>query len=86
MSLRAELVRLGARWFIKRRDRPAATVAQMRQWRAAAERFAAPVPVTRWTGTRDATVFSPAAPQPIGGPLDGLVPGGFTGPIDEHAC
>ena len=43
-------------------------------------------PVTSWTGTRDATTFSPAAPQPIGGPLDGLVPGGFSGPTDEHAC
>jgi monoterpene epsilon-lactone hydrolase len=37
MSLRAELVRLGVRWFIKRRDRPDATAAQMRQRRAAAE-------------------------------------------------
>jgi monoterpene epsilon-lactone hydrolase len=39
MSLRAELVRLGVRWFIKRRDRPGASVAQSRQWRAAAERL-----------------------------------------------
>ena len=38
MSLRAELVRLGVRWFIKRRDRPD-TTAQMRQWRTAAERL-----------------------------------------------
>jgi para-nitrobenzyl esterase len=53
---------------------------------ASAARFAAPVPVTSWTGTRDATTSSPAAPQPIGGPLDGLVPGGFDGPTDEHAC
>ncbi len=53
---------------------------------ATAARFAAPVPVTSWTGTRDATNFSPAAPQPIGGPLDGLVPGSFTGPTDEHSC
>ena len=53
---------------------------------ATAARFAAPVPVTPWTGTHDATTFSAAAPQPIGGPLDGLVPGGFTGPTDEHAC
>jgi len=44
---------------------------------ATASRFQAPVPVASWTGTRDATKFSPAAPQPIGGPLDGLVPGGF---------
>jgi para-nitrobenzyl esterase len=53
---------------------------------ASASRFQAPAPVTPWTGTRDATTFSPAAPQPIGGPLDGLVPGGFTGATDEHAC
>src|SRR5207302_542623 len=53
---------------------------------AAAERFQPPRPVTSWTGTRDATTFSPAAPQPIGGPLDGLVPGGFKGPTDEHTC
>jgi para-nitrobenzyl esterase len=53
---------------------------------ANASRFQAPVSVTSWTGTRDATTFSPAAPQPIGGPLDGLVPGGFNGPTDEHAC
>jgi para-nitrobenzyl esterase len=53
---------------------------------ATAHRFAAPVAVTSWTGTREATAFSPAAPQPIGGPLDGLVPGGFDGPTDEHAC
>jgi para-nitrobenzyl esterase len=53
---------------------------------ASAARFAAPEPVTSWTGARDATSFSPAAPQPIGGPLDGLVPGGFDGATDEHAC
>jgi para-nitrobenzyl esterase len=53
---------------------------------ASAARFAAPEPVTSWTGTRAATNFSPAAPQPIGGPLDGLVPGGFNGATDEHAC
>jgi epsilon-lactone hydrolase len=39
MSLRAEVVRLGVRWFIKRGDRPGATVAQRRQWRTAAERL-----------------------------------------------
>jgi para-nitrobenzyl esterase len=53
---------------------------------ASAARFQAPTAVTSWTGTRDATEFSPAAPQPIGGPLDGLVPGGYAGPIDEHTC
>jgi acetyl esterase/lipase len=39
MSLRAELVRLGVRWFIKRRDRPGTPLAYMRQWRATAERL-----------------------------------------------
>jgi para-nitrobenzyl esterase len=53
---------------------------------ASASRFQAPTLVTSWTGTRGATTFSPAAPQPIGGPLDGLVPGGFDGPTDEHRC
>jgi para-nitrobenzyl esterase len=52
---------------------------------ATAARFAAPV-VTSWTGTRDVSAFGPAAPQPIGGPLDGLVPGSFRGPTDEDAC
>ena len=53
---------------------------------ATAARFAAPVRVTSWTGTRDATAFGPAAPQPVGGPLDGLVPGSFRGATDEGAC
>lgn len=53
---------------------------------ATAERFQLPRPVEPWPGTRQATDFSPAAPQPIGGPLDGLVPGGFNGTTDEHAC
>ena len=53
---------------------------------ATAARFAPPARVTSWTGTRDATTFGPAAPQPIGGPLDGLVPGSFHGDTDEHAC
>jgi monoterpene epsilon-lactone hydrolase len=39
MSLRAELVRLGVRWFIKRRDRSGTNVAERRQWRTAAERL-----------------------------------------------
>src|SRR4051794_1609722 len=39
---------------------------------ATASRFAAPGPVPPRTGPRDAISFSPAAPQPIGGPLDGL--------------
>jgi para-nitrobenzyl esterase len=53
---------------------------------ASAPRFGPPEPVTPWTGTRDATAFGPAAPQPVGGPLDGLVPGAFRGATDEHAC
>jgi para-nitrobenzyl esterase len=53
---------------------------------ATAERFASPRSVTRWTGARDATAFGPAAPQPVGGPLDGLVPGSFRGTTDERAC
>jgi para-nitrobenzyl esterase len=53
---------------------------------ATAGRFAAPGPVPSWTGTRDAIDFAPAAPQPMGGPFDGLAPGSYAGPIDEHAC
>jgi para-nitrobenzyl esterase len=53
---------------------------------ATAARFASPARVTSWTGTRDATAFGPAAPQPVGGLLDGLVPGSFRGSTDEHAC
>jgi epsilon-lactone hydrolase len=39
MSLRAELVRLGARWFIKRHGPQKATIAQMRRRAAAAKRL-----------------------------------------------
>jgi para-nitrobenzyl esterase len=53
---------------------------------ATAERFHSPRSVEPWTGTRQAVDYSPAAPQPIGGPLDGLVPGGFDGQTDEQAC
>src|SRR5689334_24793853 len=53
---------------------------------ATAERFGPPRRVARGSDTRDATAFGPAAPQPVGGPLDGLVPGSFRGPTDEHAC
>jgi len=38
-------------------------------------RWAPPQPASAWTGVRDATAFGPAAWQPTGGPLDGLVPG-----------
>jgi para-nitrobenzyl esterase len=38
-------------------------------------RWAAPQPPLPWSGIRDADRFGPAAWQPTGGPLDGLVPG-----------
>jgi para-nitrobenzyl esterase len=53
---------------------------------ARASRFNAPTRVTSWDGTQLATAFGPAAPQPVGGPLDGLVPGSFRGPTDEATC
>jgi para-nitrobenzyl esterase len=53
---------------------------------AHASRFDAPTRVTSWKGTQLATSFGPAAPQPVGGPLDGLVPGSFRGPTDEATC
>jgi para-nitrobenzyl esterase len=53
---------------------------------ARATRFAPPTRVEAWEGTQLATSFGPAAPQPIGGPLDGLVPGSFRGPTDEATC
>jgi para-nitrobenzyl esterase len=53
---------------------------------AHASRFDAPTRVTSWEGTQLATSFGPAAPQPVGGPLDGLVPGSFRGPTDEATC
>jgi para-nitrobenzyl esterase len=53
---------------------------------ATAARFAPPDRVTSWNETLLATSYGPAAPQPIGGPLDGLVPGSFRGATDEAAC
>ncbi len=53
---------------------------------ATAARFAAPARVSPWTGSRDATTYGPAAPQPVGGPLDGLVPGAFRGATLEQGC
>src|SRR5262249_48462364 len=53
---------------------------------ANATRFEAPTRITSWEGTHLANKFGPAAPQPIGGPLDGLVPGSFRGPTDEATC
>src|SRR5260370_13571701 len=58
MSLRDELVRVGARWFIKRRDRPGATVAQRRQWRAVTEYFVPNPPA----GTQTIAVNAGGAP------------------------
>ncbi len=46
-------------------------------------RFQAPVPFGRWEGVRDATAFSPSAPQPVGGRFAGLVPGMEVGPQSE---
>jgi para-nitrobenzyl esterase len=46
-------------------------------------RFRPPIPVGAWEGVRPATEFGPAAPQPTGGPLDGLVPGMTPSPIGE---
>lgn len=37
-------------------------------------RWAPPVPPEPWTAVRDATTPGPASWQPVGGPLDGLVP------------
>jgi para-nitrobenzyl esterase len=38
-------------------------------------RWAPPAPAAPWEGVLDATGYGPAAWQPTGGPLDGLVPG-----------
>jgi para-nitrobenzyl esterase len=53
---------------------------------ATASRWEPPTRVASWSGALSATAYGPAAPQPIGGPLDGLVPGSFRGATDEHAC
>jgi para-nitrobenzyl esterase len=53
---------------------------------AHASRFDAPIRVTSWEGIQLASSFGPAAPQPVGGPLDELVPGSFRGPTDEATC
>jgi len=48
-------------------------------------RWAPPAPASPWSSVRDATSYSPAAWQPVGGPLDGLVPGmGSAHQGDDH--
>jgi epsilon-lactone hydrolase len=54
MSLRAELVRLGLRWFVKYRDRPEAAPDQKRAWRSAAARFVPQPPADTETLAVDA--------------------------------
>lgn len=46
-------------------------------------RFQPPVPADPWLGVREATAFGPSAPQPVGGPFSGLVPGMGVGPQSE---
>jgi para-nitrobenzyl esterase len=47
-------------------------------------RWSPPAPPETWDGVRDATAYGPAAWQPTGGPLDGLVPGmGSTDQADD---
>lgn len=48
-------------------------------------RWRAPEPHQPWTGVRDAVTFGPAAPQPTGGPLGGLVPDMEPEHTDEDA-
>ena len=57
-SVRAELVRLGLRWFVKRRDHSAKTPAQARQWGAAVERLIPHPPA----GTRTTAVSAGGVP------------------------
>src|ERR1039458_10144686 len=49
-------------------------------------RFRPPLPARAWSGVRPATAFGPAAPQPTGGPLDGLVPGMTPSPPIGEDC
>src|SRR5690348_12386232 len=46
-------------------------------------RFQPPVAAAAWEGRRDATAFGPSAPQPVGGPFSGLVPGMAVGAQSE---
>src|SRR5689334_4874611 len=46
-------------------------------------RFQPPVPLGPWQGERDATRFGASAPQPVGGPFSGLVPGMAVGEQSE---
>jgi para-nitrobenzyl esterase len=46
-------------------------------------RFQAPQPFGSWEGVRPALEFGPSAPQPVGGPFSGLVPGMGVGAQSE---
>ena len=46
-------------------------------------RFQPPAPLGPWQGEREATRFGPSAPQPVGGPFSGLVPGMAVGEQSE---
>src|SRR5437667_3081543 len=54
MSLRAEIVRLGVRWFIKRRSHLDTTIEQRRQFAAKAERLVPAPPAQTETCAVDA--------------------------------
>ena len=46
-------------------------------------RFQPPQPIAAWSGVRDASRFGPSAPQVLGGPFAGLVPGMGVTATDE---
>jgi para-nitrobenzyl esterase len=48
-------------------------------------RFQPPRPFGPWDGVRDALAFGPSAPQPVGGPFSGLVPGMAVG-VQSEDC
>lgn len=48
-------------------------------------RFQEPRPFGSWSGVRPATGFGPSAPQPVGGPFSGLVPGMDVG-VQSEDC
>ncbi len=78
MSLRAELVRLGLRWFVKRKIGPATTLEALRRQHAFLERLVPPPPKgTQAThvdldGVKAVAVVTPAShggPRVPSGPL-----------------